>query len=45
MGDLAVRKYDILNRINEALAEGAKLRSIRLVPMRGKEGSVRDATR
>jgi predicted nucleic acid-binding Zn ribbon protein len=42
MADLAVRKREILDRINEELAVGAKLRSIRLVPMRGKEESVGD---
>jgi predicted nucleic acid-binding Zn ribbon protein len=42
MGDLAVRKHEILSRINQELAEGVKLSSIRLIPMRGKEGPRRD---
>jgi predicted nucleic acid-binding Zn ribbon protein len=42
MADLAVQKREVLDRINEDLAEGAKLRSIRLVPMRGKEEPVGD---
>jgi predicted nucleic acid-binding Zn ribbon protein len=46
MADLAVQKREILNRINEELAEGAKLSSIRLIPMRGKEEpAVDDGTR
>lgn len=45
MADLAVRRHEILRRINEELPEGAKLRAIRLAPMRGKEGTGRDRTR
>lgn len=42
MADLAVRQRDILARLNEELAEGAKLRAIRLTPMRGREEPGRD---
>jgi predicted nucleic acid-binding Zn ribbon protein len=42
MGDLAVRKHEILARLNEGLAEGAKLSAIRLTPMRGREEPGRD---
>jgi predicted nucleic acid-binding Zn ribbon protein len=45
MADLAVQKHDILKRINEDLADHAKLRAIRLVPMRGKEVPGRGPTR
>ena len=45
MAELAVRKHDILKRINEELAEGARIRAIRLVPMRGKEVPGREPTR
>jgi len=45
MADLAVRKHDILERINEELADAAKLRGIRLIPMRGKEEPGREPTR
>lgn len=42
MADLAVRKHEILQRLNEELAEGARLSAIRLVPMRGREEPGRD---
>ena len=42
MADLAVRQHDILARLNEELAGGAKLRAIRLTPMRGREEPGRD---
>lgn len=42
MGHLAVLRQGILERINERLAPDARLGSIRLVPMRGKEGRGRD---
>lgn len=45
MAEVAVRKHDILKRINEELAEGARIRAIRLVPMRGKEVPGREPTR
>jgi hypothetical protein len=45
MAELAVLKYDILKRINEDLADHAKLRAIRLIPMRGKEVPGREPTR
>lgn len=42
MADLAVRKHEILKRLNEELAEGARLSAIRLTPMRGREERGRD---
>lgn len=42
MADLAVRKHEILKRINADLAEGGKLSAIRLTPMRGREEPVGD---
>jgi predicted nucleic acid-binding Zn ribbon protein len=45
MAELAMRKHDILKRINEDLAEGARIRAIRLIPMRGKEVPGREPIR
>lgn len=45
MADLAVRRHEILKRINEELADHAKIRTIRFVPMRGKEVPGRERTR
>ncbi|HET9251168.1 MAG TPA: DUF721 domain-containing protein [Candidatus Eisenbacteria bacterium] len=39
MGHLALLRQRILEEINERLPEGTKLQSIRLTPMRNKEGS------
>jgi|AP12_2_1047962.scaffolds.fasta_scaffold105890_2 hypothetical protein len=39
MGHLAVLRQSILEEINGRLPAEARLRAIRLVPMRGKEGS------
>jgi predicted nucleic acid-binding Zn ribbon protein len=45
MGELAVLRQGILERINERLTPDARLRAIRLVPMRGKEERRFDGTR
>jgi len=42
MGHLAVLRQSILEEMNERLPAAARLRAIRLVPMRGKEGSRRE---
>jgi predicted nucleic acid-binding Zn ribbon protein len=39
MGHLAILRQGILDDVNERLPADARLRGIRLVPMRGKEGS------
>jgi predicted nucleic acid-binding Zn ribbon protein len=39
MGHLAILRQGILEELNARLPERAKLRAIRLTPMRGKEGS------
>lgn len=40
MGHLAVLRQGILEELNARLPQGAKLRMIRLTPMRSKEGTV-----
>jgi len=45
MGHLAVLRQGILEELNARLPEGAKLRAIRLTPMRGKEGMAFESTR
>ena len=42
--ELTVRRMELLHRINEGLAEPARLRSIRFQLMRGKEEPGRDST-
>ena len=44
MGHLAILRQGILDDVNERLSADARLRGIRLVPMRGKEGSRVDPT-
>lgn len=39
MGHLAILRQGILDEVNGRLPADARLRAIRLVPMRGKEGS------
>jgi hypothetical protein len=39
MGHLAILRQGILDDVNGRLPADARLRGIRLVPMRGKEGS------
>jgi len=39
MGHLAILRQGMLDDVNERLPADARLRGIRLVPMRGKEGS------
>ncbi len=43
--ELTVRRLELLHRVNEGLAEPARLRAIRLQLMRGKEEPGRDSTR
>jgi predicted nucleic acid-binding Zn ribbon protein len=43
--ELTVRRMELLQRINEGLAEPARLRAIRFQLMRGKEDPGRDSTR
>jgi len=43
--ELTVRRMELLHRINEGLAEPARLRAIRFQLMRGKEEPGRDSTR
>jgi len=45
MGHLAVLRQGILEELNARLPEGAKLRAIRLTPMRGKEDARFESTR
>jgi len=45
MGHLAVLRQGFLEELNARLPEGAKLRAIRLTPMRGKEGTAFESTR
>jgi len=45
MGHLAVLRQSILEELNGRLPAEARLRAIRLVPMRGKEGSRIEPTR
>jgi hypothetical protein len=44
MGHLAILRQGIMDDVNERLSADARLRGIRLVPMRGKEGSRVDPT-
>ncbi len=43
--ELTIRRMELMQRINEGLAEPARLRSIRFQLMRGKEEPGRDQTR
>jgi predicted nucleic acid-binding Zn ribbon protein len=44
MGHLAVLRQSILEEVNDRVPAEARVRAIRLVPMRGKEGSRIDPT-
>ena len=39
MGHLAILRHGMLKEINRRLPAGARIRAIRLTPMRGREGS------